>query len=75
MKFARSGEAREKCFEEWGGRKGGKRTSVLVYLHGTEHGHVDAPCSYHAKAFMAAECRGALDQGDSLFASVDEVGI
>jgi hypothetical protein len=59
-----------------GERKGHKtHTSVLVDLHSTQHGDVDAPTSDHAEALVAAESTRALDQCDSFFARIDQIWI
>ena len=51
------------------------RTSKLVDLHGTQHRNIDAASTDHAKAFMAAECGGTLDEGNGLLSGIDEIRI
>jgi hypothetical protein len=61
MKFARSvwDEVLAEILLGWkgeNGRKGeGERTSVLIYLHGAQHGYIYPSRSNHAERFMAAE--------------------
>lgn len=50
-------------------------TSKLVDLHSTEHGDIDATSTNHTKGLVTTECRGALDESDSLLAGVDEVRV
>jgi hypothetical protein len=74
MKFARSGL----CCLVWISRKGagkGVLTSVLVYLHSTQHSDVNSSTSDHAETFVATKCGSALDQSDSLFARVDQIWV
>ena len=49
--------------------------TFLAHLHGTENAEVDLAATDHGKAVVAAENAGALDGGDGLLASVDQVGV